>query len=65
LRELAYTEGQIFTLEFHSADGNADRLLDLAAELVRLPVDVIVAIFTPCALAAKRQQQSDRRCGSC
>jgi hypothetical protein len=30
--------------------------LDLAAELVRLPVDVIVATFTPCALAAKRQQ---------
>jgi putative tryptophan/tyrosine transport system substrate-binding protein len=54
LRELGYTEGQNFTLEFRSADGNADRLPDLAAELVRVPVDVIVATFTPCALAAKQ-----------
>jgi putative ABC transport system substrate-binding protein len=36
-----------------SADGNAGRLPELATELVRLPVDVIVATFTPCALAAK------------
>jgi putative tryptophan/tyrosine transport system substrate-binding protein len=49
LRELGYIEGQNFTLEFRSADGNADRLPDLAAELVRLPVDLIVATFTPCA----------------
>ena len=54
LHELGYTEGQNFTLEFRSADGKADRLPDLAAELVRLPVDVIVATFTPCALAAKQ-----------
>jgi ABC-type uncharacterized transport system substrate-binding protein len=54
LRELGYIEGQNFTLEFRSADGNADRLPDLAAELVRLPVDLIVATFTPCALAAKQ-----------
>ena len=54
LHELGYTEGQNFTLEFCSADGNADRLPDLAAELVRMPVDLIVATFTPCALAAKQ-----------
>jgi putative ABC transport system substrate-binding protein len=54
LRELRYTEGQNFAFEFRSADGNAERLPDLAAELVRLPVDVIVATFTPCALAAKQ-----------
>ena len=54
LRELGYAEGQNFALELRSAEGNADRLPDLAAELVRLPVDVIVATFTPCALAAKR-----------
>lgn len=54
LSELGYAEQQNFTFEFRSADGNADRLSDLAAELVRLPVDVIVATFTPCALAAKR-----------
>jgi ABC-type uncharacterized transport system substrate-binding protein len=54
LRELGYLEGQNFTFEFRSADGNADRLPELAAQLVGLPVDVIVATFTPCALAAKQ-----------
>jgi putative ABC transport system substrate-binding protein len=54
LRELGHVEGQSFILEFRSADGNTDRLPALAAELVRLPVDVIVATFTPCALAAKQ-----------
>jgi len=54
LRELGYAEGQNFAFEFRSADGNTDRLPELAAELVRLPVDVIVATFTPCALAAKQ-----------
>ena len=54
LREFGYAEGQNFVLEFRSADGNVDRLPELAAELVRLPVDLIVATFTPCALAAKQ-----------
>jgi putative ABC transport system substrate-binding protein len=54
LRELGYFEGQNFAFEFRSADGNADRLPELAAELVGLPVDVIVATFTPCVLAAKQ-----------
>jgi putative tryptophan/tyrosine transport system substrate-binding protein len=54
LRELGYAEGQNLVFEFRSADGNADRLPNLAAELVRLPVDLIVATFTPCALAAKQ-----------
>jgi putative ABC transport system substrate-binding protein len=54
LREFGYAEGQNFTFEFRSADGNVDRLPALAADLVRLPVDVIVATFTPCALAAKQ-----------
>jgi putative ABC transport system substrate-binding protein len=53
LREQGYTEGQNFSLKVSSADGNAGRLPELAMELVRLPVDVIVATFTPCALAAK------------
>jgi hypothetical protein len=51
LRDLGYVEGQNFALDFRSADGNADRLSDLAAELVRLQVDVIVAAYTPCAVA--------------
>jgi putative ABC transport system substrate-binding protein len=53
LREQGYNEGQNFSLKVSSADGNAGRLPELAMELVRLPVDVIVATFTPCALAAK------------
>ena len=35
-------------------EGNAHRLPELAAELVRLKVNVIAAVFTPCALAAKQ-----------
>jgi putative ABC transport system substrate-binding protein len=42
LRELGYVEGQNFVLEIRSANNKPERLLDLAAELVRLNVDVIV-----------------------
>ena len=54
LHELGYVEGQNIAFEFRSADGKLDRLPELAAELVRLKVDVIVALYTPCALAAKQ-----------
>ena len=54
LRLLGYADGQNFVFELRSAEGNADRLPDLSAELVRVPVDVIVATFTPCAIAAKQ-----------
>ena len=54
LRELGLIEGQNYALELRSADAKADRLPQLAQELVRLKVDVIAAIFTPCALAAKQ-----------
>ena len=40
--------------EFRSAEERLDRLPELAAELVRLKVDVIVALYVPCALAAKQ-----------
>ena len=42
LRELGYVEGQNLVIEYRYAEGNAERLGDLAAELVRLPVAVIV-----------------------
>ena len=42
LRELGYVEGKNIALEFRLAGGQFDRLPDLAADLVRLPVDVIV-----------------------
>ena len=54
LRELGFIEGQNIVFEFRSADGHADRLPALAAELVRLKVDVIVALYVPSALAAKQ-----------
>src|SRR5262245_64894706 len=53
LRDLGYVEGQNIRFEFRSAEGHLDRLSELAAELVRLKVDVIVTWFTPTALAAK------------
>jgi putative ABC transport system substrate-binding protein len=42
LRELGYVEGRNITLEFRLTAGNYERLRELAADLVRLPVDVIV-----------------------
>jgi putative ABC transport system substrate-binding protein len=54
LRELGYVEGQNIAFEFRSAEGKVDRLPELADELVRLKVDVIVALYTPCALAVQR-----------
>ena len=54
LSEFGHIEGQNYVLELRSAEGQLSRLPELAAELVRLKVDVIVALFTPCALAAKQ-----------
>ena len=54
LRELGYVEGQSFVLEYRSADGRPERFADLARELVRLEVDVIVTRGTPAALSAKQ-----------
>jgi putative ABC transport system substrate-binding protein len=42
LRELRYIEGQNITIEYRYAEGNLDRFSELAAELVRLKVDIIV-----------------------
>src|SRR5262249_743740 len=52
LRDLGYIEGQTIVLEFRLARGNLDALPGLAAELVRLPVDVIVTDAGSAALAA-------------
>src|SRR5262245_15689446 len=54
LLDLGYVEGQNIRFEFRSAEGHLDRLPELAAELVRLKVDMIVTWFTPTALAAKQ-----------
>lgn len=54
MRELGYVEGQSVQYEFRSDHGQAGRLPELAAELVRLNVDLIVTWYTPPAQAAKR-----------
>jgi putative ABC transport system substrate-binding protein len=54
LRDLGYAEGKNFVIEARYAGGNAERLPELAGELSRLPVDVIVTSGEPAALAAKR-----------
>jgi putative tryptophan/tyrosine transport system substrate-binding protein len=54
LRELGYADGQNIVFEFRSAEGKLDRLPELAAELVRIKVDVIVALYVPPSLAAKQ-----------
>jgi putative tryptophan/tyrosine transport system substrate-binding protein len=53
LRELGWVEGQNLVIEFRWAEGKVERLPELAAELVRLKVDVIVAPAGSAALAAK------------
>jgi putative ABC transport system substrate-binding protein len=53
LRELGYIEGQNIATEYRYAEGNLDRAPDLAAELVRLKVDIIVAGGDPGIRAAK------------
>ncbi len=52
LRDLGYTDGKNIRFEFR--EGQIDRLPELAAELVRLKVDVIVPWFTQAAAAAKQ-----------
>jgi len=54
LRELGYVDGQNITIEYRWADGRFDQLPDLAAELVRLKVDLVVAVVTQASLAAKK-----------
>ena len=54
LRELGYTEGQNIVIEYRYAEGKFDRLPDLAAELVRLKVEVIVAAGGPQAIRAAK-----------
>lgn len=54
LHELGYVEGRNITIELRNAAGKNERLSELANELVRLKVDVILAVNTPSAQAAKK-----------
>src|SRR5262249_30469802 len=54
LKELGYAEAQNLTIEWRYTEGAAERFPQMAAELAGLPVDLIVAVSTPAALAAKQ-----------
>ena len=54
MQEFGYVEGKHYVMEYRSSDGRNDRFPDLAAELVRLKVDVIVVRGTPAALALQK-----------
>ena len=58
LRDLGYVEGRNLVIEYRSADGRAERFPDLASELVRLGVDLIVTRGTPAARAAKNATET-------
>ena len=53
LRDLGYIEEQNLIIEYRSAEGRGERFADLAADLLRLNVDLIVTRGTPAVLAAK------------
>jgi putative tryptophan/tyrosine transport system substrate-binding protein len=53
LRELGYVEGRNLAIEFRNAEGKTDRLPGIAAELVRLNVDVVVVATDPATRAVK------------
>jgi putative ABC transport system substrate-binding protein len=54
LREQGWVERQNIVIEYRWASGNFDQLAALAAELVRLPVEVIVATYTPAVVAVQQ-----------
>jgi putative ABC transport system substrate-binding protein len=54
LQELGYVDGQNIAVEWRFTEGRDERASDMAAELVRLGVDVIVAVTTAPVVAAKR-----------
>jgi putative tryptophan/tyrosine transport system substrate-binding protein len=56
LRELGWTEGRTVTIEYRWAEGRSERYTDIAAEFVRLKVDVIVTVGS--AVAATKQVTS-------
>jgi putative tryptophan/tyrosine transport system substrate-binding protein len=58
LRDLGYVEGRDFVMEYRWAEGHNDRLPELAADLVRVRVDVIVTGGTPPTMAAKQATQT-------
>jgi putative tryptophan/tyrosine transport system substrate-binding protein len=58
LRDLGYVEGQTIILEYRWGDGQEERLRDLAAELVQLPVQVILAVSSTAVRSARHATQT-------
>src|SRR6266566_188825 len=54
LRELGWIEGRTVAIEYRWAEGREERFADIAAEFVRLKVDVIFTYATPSSIAAKK-----------
>ena len=54
MRELGYVVGKNLVIERRSAEGKSERLPELAAELVRLKLDILVTQGTPASLAAQK-----------
>jgi putative ABC transport system substrate-binding protein len=53
LHELGWIEGRTVAIEYRWAEGRSERFAEIAAEFIRLKVDVIVTYATPPAIAAK------------
>ena len=60
LRELAWIDGRNLAIEYRWAEGRPERVSEIAAEFVRIKVDVIVTVATPPTLA--KRQRSSRSC---
>jgi putative ABC transport system substrate-binding protein len=54
LREVGWTEGRNFAIEYRWAEGRNERAAEIAAEFVRLKVDIIVASATVTVVAARQ-----------
>jgi len=54
LRELGYEQGRNLVVEARYSEGHSQRFAELAADLVRLEVDLIIVVTTPAALAVKK-----------
>ena len=54
LRELGWIENQTVTIEYRWAEGHEERFAEIAAEFIRLKVDVIFTYATPSSIAAKK-----------
>src|SRR5262245_62391530 len=54
LRELGWMEGRTITIEYRWAEGREERFVEIAAELVRLKVELIVTSGTPAVMASRK-----------